>query len=103
MSEEDKRAEAPSEEQGSIFAGLAFCWAANVGQLIIGILLLTTGTILPVWLIGGVGLIQLAYVIPLYQYFKSNGRSMSARGLVIAASITALLNAACWGSVYGRF
>jgi hypothetical protein len=103
MSEEYKMTEAPTEEQGSIFAGLAFCWAANVAQVILGFLLLATGTLLPVWLIGGVGLIQLAYVVPLYQYFKRNGRSMSARGLVIAASITALLNAACWGSVYGRF
>lgn len=99
---ENKTTESASGEQGSIVAGLACCWGANVAQVILGFILLTTSTMLPVWLIGGVGLIQLAYVIPLFRYFQRNGRTMSARGLVIAASVTALLNAACWGSVYGR-
>jgi hypothetical protein len=49
--------------------------------------------------LGGAGIIQLIYVVPLYFYFKKKGRTETARGLVIAASLVILINAACWGLV----
>jgi hypothetical protein len=45
---------------------------------------------------GGIGLVQLAYVIPFCRHFKSEGQTNIVNGLIIAASLTALLNVACW-------
>jgi hypothetical protein len=45
----------------------------------------------------GIGLAQLLWIIPLYLRHRKRGTSETAKGLIVAASITFLLNAACWG------
>lgn len=45
----------------------------------------------------GIGLTQVIYIIPLYLRYQKTGQKNTAKGLVIIASITALLNATCWG------
>jgi hypothetical protein len=47
----------------------------------------------------GIGLFQLLYVIPLYIRWKDI-KPASAKGLVIGASVVALLNASCWGAFF---
>ena len=86
--------------------GLLMCWLLNIAHLGIAALLLFTGerTLPTVFILAGaIGLLQLAYVIPIWRLLRQRGKIMTARGLVIAASITALLNATCWGSVLFRF
>jgi hypothetical protein len=51
---------------------------------------------------GGIGLTQLLYVIPLYLLWKDD-KPASAKGLVIGASVVALLNASCWGAFFFIF
>lgn len=41
---------------------------------------------------------QLVYVIPLYIHEKRLGHPEDVKGIVIGASVVALLNAACWGT-----
>jgi hypothetical protein len=42
-------------------------------------------------------------MIPAYVYFRKNGETETAKGLLIGASITFLLNATCTAIVFGSF
>jgi hypothetical protein len=94
-----------SENQGNIFAGLGICWGLNLVQVGMAMLALVAGNyglaILAV-ILAGFGVIQLAYIVPLYFLLKRRGKVLTARGLVIAASITVLLNSACDWTVFHR-
>jgi hypothetical protein len=47
----------------------------------------------------GCGLVQLLWIVPAYFYFKGEGATETAKGILIAAAICFLLNASCWGIV----
>jgi hypothetical protein len=49
----------------------------------------------PIW----IGISQLFYVVPQHFAFKKQGRSACIRGLWLAAGVTFLLNAGCFGIV----
>jgi hypothetical protein len=93
-----------SEDEGRIIWGLLLCWGLNLLHVGLGFLAIGDLRTLaaPIVLIGGIGLVQLIYVVPLYLNRKTNGKAATAKGLVIAASITALLNATCWGMFMGH-
>jgi hypothetical protein len=46
-----------------------------------------------------IGVIQLAWIIPLTRKHKRLGRPETVKGIWLAAGITFLLNAACWGAL----
>jgi hypothetical protein len=85
-----------TDEKGRLWLGLIICWGCNLLNLAVGWFLIIV--VMPVGLIvfGGIGLVQLAYVIPFYNHFKAKGQTNVANGLIIAASITVLLNVGCW-------
>jgi hypothetical protein len=81
---------------GSIIAGVAICWLLNIAQLGIGWLLLVADVrMLPAYyvLIGAMGLVQIGYVVPIWRLLVQKGKPRTARGVLIAAGITVLLNA----------
>ena len=45
----------------------------------------------------GIGLVQLLYVLPLVHHYKKLGRTGMQQGIWIAAVITFLINATCFG------
>ena len=90
-----------NDDEGSIIWGLLICWGLNIGEIFLGFLALDTLS-LGVAMIGGVGVIQLIYVLPLYFSFKKHDKTETGKGLIIAASITAFLNATCWGMFMGH-
>ena len=97
-----------SSDQGSVVYGLLICWGLNTLQIVTGFITLGAGAaferaalVIVIASIGAVGLVQLVYVLPLYFQFRKKGKPDTAKGLVIAASITALLNATCWGLFKG--
>ena len=93
------------QPQGSVVLGMLLCWLLNLVQIGIAILLLTAADryIASVYvLLAGLGLLQIAYVVPLYRLLRRKGKPRAATGLVIAASITALLNVACDWAAFGR-
>src|SRR5690349_2339869 len=95
-----------SKEEGHVLLGMLLCWLLNIVQLGIAALLLATGerTLPTVFiLVGTIGLLQFVYVVPIWRLFKQRGKVMTARGLPIAASVTVLLNAACWGAATSKF
>lgn len=80
-----------------MFLGMLICWLLNLAQLGIAFLLLVASEkMLPAFyvLVFAIGLVQIGYVVPLYRLLRRNGKARAARGLIIAAGITALINAA---------
>lgn len=82
---------------GLTLLGMLICWALNVAQLGISFWVF-------VWagerflgpfyvLIGGAGLLQIAYVVPLYRLLRRKNLPDAARGMALAACLAALLSA----------
>ena len=75
---------------------MAICWLLNVTELGVGWLLLVADVrMLPAYyvLIGAIGLVQVGYVVPLWRLLRRKSKPATASGILIAAGITALLNA----------
>jgi hypothetical protein len=84
------------DEQGSISAGMAICWLLNVAQLGVGWLLVVADVrMLPAYyvLVGAIGLVQVAYVVPIWHLLRRKGKPRTAKGVLLAAALTALMNA----------
>ena len=47
----------------------------------------------------GIGIVQAAWIVPLWLHYRRAGEAETAKGLIIAAGIIFLLNASCWGVV----
>jgi hypothetical protein len=84
-----------NDGKGSTITGFAICWLLNIAQLGIGWLLLVADerSLSTVYvLIGAIGLVQLGYVVPIWQLLVLKGKPRTAKGMLIAAGITATLN-----------
>src|SRR6476646_6985953 len=84
-----------NDGRGSIVAGLAICWLLNIAQLGVGWLLLVADVrMLPAFyvLIYAIGLVQVGYVVPIWRLLVRRGKPRTAKGLLIAACVTAVLN-----------
>jgi hypothetical protein len=91
-----------SDGKGSIVAGLAICWLLNIAQLGIGWLVFVADErMLPAGyvLIGAIGLVQVGYVTPIWRLLRRHGKPRTAKGLLIAAAVTAVLNLALVGFI----
>jgi hypothetical protein len=92
-----------NDGRGSIAAGMAICWLLNIAQLGIGWLLLVADVrMLPVYyvLIGAIGVVQVGYVVPIWRLLRRKGKPRTAKGLLIAASMTAVINAALLAVIF---
>lgn len=93
-----------NDGKGHVVAGMAICWLLNVAQLGVGwLLLVADDRTLPMVfvLIGMIGVVQVGYVAPIWRLALRKGRSRVAKGLLIAAGITALLNLILWATGFG--
>ena len=84
-----------NQGRGSIVAGMAICWLLNMAQLGVGWLLLVADVrMLPAYyvLVGAIGVVQVGYVVPIWRLLRRKGKPRTAKGLVLAAVLTALLN-----------
>jgi hypothetical protein len=80
---------------GSIAAGMAICWLLNVAQLGIGWLLLVADVrMLPGYyvLVGAIGVVQVGYVVPIWRLLRRKGKPRTAKGLLVAAVLTLILD-----------
>lgn len=82
---------------GMTLLGMLICWALNVAQLGVTfwLFVLFGESFLSAayTLIGGIGLLQIAYIVPLYRLLRRKNLPDAARGLALAACLTALLSA----------
>jgi len=96
-----------NDGRGSIAAGMAICWLLNIAQLGIGWLLLVADVrMLPAYyvLIGGIGVVQVGYVVPLWRLLRRKGKPRTGKGVLLAAGITVLMNiAVAWIYMFPRF
>jgi hypothetical protein len=84
-----------NQDRGSVVAGMAICWLLNVAQLGVGWLLLVADVrMLPGYyvLVGAVGVVQVGYVIPIWRLLRRRGKPRTAKGMLLAAVLTALMN-----------
>jgi hypothetical protein len=78
---------------------MAICWLLNIAQLGIGWLLLVADVrMLPAYyvLTGAIGVVQVGYVVPLWRLLRRKGKPRTAKGFLLAAGITALMNIVIW-------
>jgi hypothetical protein len=89
-----------NDGRGSIVAGLAICWLLNIAQLGAGWLLLVADVrMLPAFyvLIYAIGLVQVGYVVPIWRLLVRRGKLRTAKGMLIAACVTAVLDLGLFG------
>jgi hypothetical protein len=70
---------------------------ANTAAAIAGGLTLAMGV--GVYILLGLGLAQAAWIVPMAVSFRKSGQRRTIKGVMVAAAITLLLNAGCWGLV----
>ncbi|MEL6232619.1 MAG: hypothetical protein AAFR24_22160 [Cyanobacteria bacterium J06627_3] len=82
-----------------IAATLIFALGFGIGMLIGGYSFLT------IWVVGSMGFLfwQLLYVIPLLLRFKRRRRFGMMKGVIVGATITALVNGACFVAAFAGF
>jgi len=74
---------------------MAICWLLNVAQVGVGWLLLVADVrMLPAYyvLVGAIGLVQVGYVVPIWRLLRRKGKLRTAKGMLLAAALTALIN-----------
>jgi hypothetical protein len=86
---------------GHIVYGFLAAAACNVAALVLsaGLIMLFVG----IYLVAGFGLIQFFWLVPLWMIYRKQGKTESAKGVLIVAGITVLLSAACWSSLDRAF
>ena len=94
---------AARRDEGSLLLGLLVCWLLNMVYLGVAYLLFVYGeqTLPAVFvLVGGIGLLQIGYVVPIWYFLRRRGLKRMAKGFLIAALVTALINGGFWVAIY---
>jgi hypothetical protein len=87
----------PVPGRGSVGRGIGIAALLNVGGVIVGGILMMI--VVGVVIVLGIGVCQLIWLLPFYFRFRNRGETETAKGILIGAGITFLLNAGCWGVV----
>jgi hypothetical protein len=91
------------KDQGSLVLGLLVGWLLHVVHVGVAYLLFVYGeqTLPAVFvLVGAIGLLQIGYVAPIWFLLRHRGKKRMAKGILIAAATTALINAGFWALIY---
>ena len=81
-----------SPSGGSVLKGVAIGLACGVFLMVVIALSFTF------WLVC-IGVLQLVYIVPIISSYRKRGETETMKGLIIAAAIVLLLNAACDGFI----
>ena len=81
-------------DRGSMLHG--FLIAAGWNALAIVVSAALIAAVIGVFLVAAFGLAQFVWLLPVRASFVKAGKTESAKGVLITAGITVLLNAACW-------
>lgn len=91
----------------NVFVGIVVLMLCHVGAVLLLILLAWISSVIPVAVaasltgiaafgIFGIGITQLLYAIPLCLWLNRKGRADTAKGVIIGAVLTLLLNGGCF-------
>ena len=98
----------PTNERMGIVLGILLLMGLHLAAIILGFIIgsISIGGIgsyiasfLTVWFIG-IGIAQLIYVVPAIIFLRRRRHFAVVKGLIIGATITALLNGGCWLLIY---
>jgi hypothetical protein len=89
------------QNKGSVGWGVGLTCLLHLFQFPIALVLSFVPSVFPLLAVFFIGLSQCVYMIPAYVNFRKNGETETAKGLLIGASITFLLNATCTTIVFG--
>ena len=103
----------PQQNEGSVARGFFLGGGINLAVAAVGLgtgLTLASSDhdvahvigVLLNYAVGGISVLQLAYIYPMYRRFMKTGAKETAKGLVIAAAVTALLSCTCWIILMGE-
>jgi len=81
----------------TVVGGLAFFVVCVFGAMLPGMSVLRDAALFAFF---AIGIAQLFYVIPLLIWAYMKGERSTAKGIWIAAGVTFLLNAACFGLIF---
>jgi hypothetical protein len=73
--------------------------SGGVNVLALGIALATLKLGIGVVLLGGLGLLQFLWLLPIYFSYRRKGESDTRKGILLGSSLSLLLSAACWVSL----
>jgi hypothetical protein len=96
--EGDRAPESP--DPGSMIHGFCAAVVWNLFAFVAAFIMIFAFIGIPV--VAAFGLVQFAWLMPLRNRYKLEGRTEDAKGVLIAAGITVLLNASCWGAIAWR-
>src|SRR5215471_19329520 len=103
MNEVAGTADFSHKDEGHLVWGMLVGWLLNLVHLGIAYLLFVYGeqTLPTVFvLVGAIGLLQIGYIVPIWFVLRRRGKRRMAKGLLIAAMITAFINAGFIGMIY---
>ena len=83
-------------DHGSILSGFLVAAGWNAAALALSVALMAA--FVGIVLVMGYGLIQFAWLLPMWGRYRKAGKTESAKGVLIVAGISVLLSAACWHS-----
>jgi hypothetical protein len=81
-----------SDTKGSLIRGVGVGILASIGGAVVLLVLGVIGVFF-------IGILQLAWILPIFFYLRRKGQTETSKGILVIAGIVALLNAACWGLV----
>ena|ERR1041384_5008320 len=82
---------------GRVLRGFGYGAAANGLAIVAGFL--TMGLLVGYIVLLGFGVVQLAWIVPMYLKYKRSGETETAKGILIAAGVTILLQGGCYAFV----
>ena len=85
----------PPLNEGRLVKGFAIAAVINIGAAIAAVLTIAVG--IGAVIVFGIGAVQALWIGPLYAVYRSKRETETAKGILLAAGFTFLLNAGCWG------
>ena len=85
----------------AVWRGFWISSAISAGIAILGAAMLTVG--IGVLIIMPYGLIQLAWILPLYFTYRGRGQMGEAKGVLLSCAANVVLSVACWGVALANF
>ena len=83
------------KDGGSVWLGLLIGVGVSIVAVAVSVALMVG--LGGLFLVGGIGIVQALWIVPLYLYFRRNGQKEVGKGVLIVAGLVFLLNASCWG------
>jgi len=84
---------------GSLGKGVVIVIGLTVAAFVVAGAMTVSMAVVGIVMIFGIGVVQAAWIIPIWLSYRKRGETETAKGMLIMAGIVFLLNAGCWGLI----